>query len=147
MRLSRFSDYSLRVLMFAALKNESFQIDEVTEAYQLSRHHVAKIVHQLAGLGYLETRRGRGGGTSLAHDPVEISLGKLLRQTERQSPLVECFDPGTNTCNISSCCKLKGILARAEEAFFRSLDEQSLRDLVSGAQCAKMRRILLPGAN
>lgn len=143
MHLSRFSDYSLRVLMFAALKDDRFQIDEVTAAYGISRHHLAKVIHELAKLGYLETRRGRGGGTQLGVEPETLPIGTLLRQTEAKSNLVECFDPTTNTCSLIGCCKLKGLLAEAQNAFFDSLDQYTLDDLVTGPQCRKMKTILL----
>jgi Rrf2 family nitric oxide-sensitive transcriptional repressor len=143
MKLSLFSDYSLRTLMFAALKGEVFLIDEVTAAYGISRNHLAKVVHNLGKLGYLDTQRGRGGGIRLAIAPEEIRIGKLVRETENQSVIVECFDPATNTCPISGCCSLKGLLAEAMGAFYSSLDRHTLRDLVSGSQRNRMTRVLL----
>lgn len=143
MKLSLFSDYSLRTLMFAALKRDAFQIDEVTAAYGISRHHLAKIVQSLAKLGYLETQRGRGGGIRLALAPEDIRLGKLVRETESQPVIVECFDPATNTCPINGCCRLKGLLAEAMGAFYTSLDRYTLQDLVSGPQSRKMKAALL----
>jgi len=143
MQLSLFSDYSLRLLMFAAVKGSSFQIEEVTSAYDISRHHLAKIVQNLSRLGYLETRRGRGGGILLARLPEEIFIGRLLRETEGQSAIVECFDPATNTCRIHANCRLKGALAKAMSAFYASLDELSLQDLVAGPQRSRLSKILL----
>lgn len=131
MHLSLFSDYSLRVLMFAALKGEAFVLDEVTAAYGISRNHLAKVVQNLAKLGYLETQRGRGGGIQLAISPEAIQIGKLVRQTECRSILIECFDPATNTCPLIRCCSLKGVLAEAMNAFYTSLDRHTLQDLVS----------------
>lgn len=145
MQLSRFSDYSLRVLMYGALKKEAFQIDEVTTAYGISRHHLAKVTHSLSKLGYLTTRQGRGGGVQLAHSPEQIIIGEVLRQTEAQgAALVECFDPETNNCAIGGCCKLKGILAKALEAFFESLDQHTVRDLITGPNRKAMLAVLLP---
>ena len=133
MNLSRFSDYSLRVLMYAALKDdESFMIDEVTEAYGISRNHVAKVIHNLSKLCYLETRRGRGGGIRLACPASEIRLGKLVQETENQPVIVECFSVETNSCPISNQCRLKGLLAEAMEAFYESLNRYTLSDLVAG---------------
>lgn len=143
MHLSLFSDYSLRVLMFAALKNDLFQIEEVTDAYRISGHHVAKVVQSLSRLGYLETRRGRGGGIKLRRPAEEIRLGQLLRETEKQPLFVECFDPTNNGCVISGSCRLKGILAEAVQEFFRSLDRHTLHDLVAGPQRDRMRKTLL----
>lgn len=146
MNLSLFSDYSLRVLMYAALKGASFQVDEVTEAYGISRHHLAKVVHSLSKLGYLTTRRGRGGGIVLARPAGEIRVGALVRQTEAQAPLVECFNMATNTCRIAGLCRLKGALAEAMRAFYDTLDRLSLEDLVTGPQRPAMAQVLLPAA-
>ena len=132
MNLSLFSDYSLRVLMFAALKGDAFVLDEVTAAYGISRNHLAKVVHNLGKLGYLDTQRGRGGGIHLAISPDQIQLGKLVRQTESRTILLECFDPATNTCPLIRCCSLKGFLAEAMNAFYTNLDRHTLQDLVSG---------------
>ena len=82
MKLSLFSDYSLRVLMYAAMAEGNFLIDDISRAYGISRNHVAQVVHHLGKLGYLHTQRGRGGGIRLALPPREIRLGKLIRQTE-----------------------------------------------------------------
>ncbi len=147
MKLSLFSDYSLRVLMYAALKEESFLLDDVAAAHGISRNHLAQVVHNLAKLGYLRTRRGRGGGIQLALPPGEIRIGKLVRETERHPVFVECFDPATNTCRIDGCCRLKGFLAEAMAAFHASLDRHTLHDLVSGPHRARMGRILLGGAS
>ena len=143
MHLSLFSDYSLRVLMFAALKGESFLLDEVTAAYGISRNHLAKVVHNLSKLGYLETQRGRGGGISLARPAEEIRIGKLVKETENQPILVECFDPATNTCPINGCCRLKGILAESMAAFYATLDRYTLKDLTSGSTRQQMTKKLL----
>ena len=146
MKISLFSDYSLRVLMFAALKDGSFLVDEVTEAYGISRHHVAKVVNRLAQLGYLGTLRGRGGGNRLAQQPHEIRLGALLRKTEDQPVFVECFNAVTNTCPVAGSCRLKGILGQALGEFFASLDRYTLADLVTGPHREEMRKILLGAA-
>lgn len=133
MNLSRFSDYSLRVLMYAALEDgESFMIDEVADAYGISRNHVAKVIHNLSKLCYLETHQGRGGGIRLAYPASEIRLGKLIQETENQPVIVECFSVETNSCPISNQCRLKGLLAEATEAFYESLNRYALSDLVAG---------------
>lgn len=144
MRLSLFTDYSLRVLMFAALKGGSFSLSEVAEAYDISRHHLVKVVNYLAKLGYLETRRGRGGGIALAMQPEDIRIGMVVRRTEDTPFIVECFDKQHNTCPINGSCRLKGALAQAVNAFYETLDHHTLRDLVAGADATRMNRILLP---
>ena len=145
MKLSLYSDYSLRVLMFAAVKGEAFQLEEVATAFDISKHHVAKIVQDLSKFGYLDTRRGRGGGIQLARSPEDIRIGKLVREMEDQPIMVECFDTATNTCRLDGCCKLKAALAKAQKAFYASLDEHTLSNLVSGPQRSRMIKILLPG--
>ncbi len=132
MILTRFSDYSLRVLMYAAVKGgEPFSVEEVAAKFALSRHHLAKVVNHLVRLGHLKARRGRHGGVWLGHDPSTIRLGKLVRLTENESPLVECFAVRTNQCRLTPACRLKGALSQALDAFYTSLDQQTLADLVS----------------
>ena len=143
MKLSLFSDYSLRTLLFAALKGSDFQIDDVTAAYGISRHHLAKVVQNLARLGYLETWRGRHGGIRLAKPPEEVALGELLRKTEEGSVLIECFDPESNTCPITNCCRLKSVLASALHAFYSELDRYHLSDLITDKYRPGLSEILL----
>ncbi len=144
MRLSLFTDYSLRVLMFAALKGQIFSLSEVAASYDISRHHLVKVVNYLAKLGYLETRRGRGGGIVLGMKPEDIRIGMVVRRTEDTPFIVECFDLQHNTCPINGSCHLKGALAQAVNAFYETLDRHTLRDLVSGPEGVNMNRILLP---
>ncbi len=143
MKLSLFTDYSLRVLMFAALKGESFSLSEVAESYDISRHHLVKVVNYLAKLGYLETRRGRGGGIALGMQPEDIRIGMVVRRTEDSPFIVECFDKQHNTCPINGSCRLKGALAQAVTAFYETLDRHTLRDLVAGVDGERLNRILL----
>lgn len=143
MKLNLFSDYSLRVLMYGALKGKSFQLEEVTKAYGISRHHLAKVVQRLAQLGYLETRRGRNGGITLARAPHEIRIGRLVRETEQQPAILECFDPAINTCPINGSCQLKGIIGQALQEFYDALDRHTLHDTVSGPHQARMMKTLL----
>jgi Rrf2 family nitric oxide-sensitive transcriptional repressor len=131
MTLTRFSDYSLQVLMYAALRNpEKFSIDEVSDACHLSRHHVAKVVQWLAHEHYLLAKRGRTGGLTLGCQPSEIRIGRLVRNSEKGAPLVECFDPATNTCRLRPACKLRGILGESLNAFYTNLDRYTLTDLL-----------------
>ncbi|GEM_PF-87211 len=142
MKLSLFSDYSLRTLIFAALKDDWFQIDELTRSYGISQHHLSKVVQNLAKSGHLQTRRGRGGGIRLVGAPSSINLGTLLRQTESNSPLLECFAPATNTCPLMGCCAAKAYFAQAIEAFFQSLDQRNLQDLVQNSKRPRMIQAL-----
>ena len=147
MRLSLFTDYSLRVLMFAALKDGAeFSISEVAGAYGISRHHLVKVVNHLAKLGYLETKRGRNGGISLGRKPEEIRIGMVVRRTESSPVIVECFDPQTNTCPLNGMCRLKGVLGEASLAFYNALDRHTLADLVTGPERQRMENVLLTPA-
>lgn len=143
MRLSLFSDYSLRVLLFGAIKGAPFPLHEVADAYGISRHHLVKVVNNLTKLGYLSTKRGRGGGIELAEKPENIQLGRLVRRTETASPLVECFDVKTNTCPIHTCCGLKGALSQAVGAFYGALDRYTLADVITSANRDMLTQILL----
>ncbi|HET6408751.1 MAG TPA: Rrf2 family transcriptional regulator [Chthoniobacteraceae bacterium] len=131
MTLNLFTDYSLRVLMYAALpERERFSLDDVSGAYGISRDHVAKVVQRLVHAGYLSSQRGRGGGISLARPADEIRVGDVVRETEGQNPFVECFDPRTNHCRLSGQCRLQGVLGEAIGAFQSVLDSYTLADLV-----------------
>ena len=131
MRLTTFSDYSLRVLMYLGVHGERLAtIGEVAKAYGVSENHLVKVVHHLAQRGYIETIRGKGGGMRLARQPERINVGEVVRGTEENLALVECFDKATSNCRIESACLLKGALGRAVGAFFGVLDEYTLDDLL-----------------
>ena len=130
MRLTFYSDYSLRLLMYVATRNgELVTIQNVADAYGISKGHLMKAAHQLGVHGFLETVRGRGGGLRLARPADQIRLGDVLRLTEEDFNMVECFDASTDSCVISGPCRLKGVLARALKAYFAVLDEYTLADL------------------
>ncbi|HEY5347464.1 MAG TPA: Rrf2 family transcriptional regulator [Rhizomicrobium sp.] len=130
MRLTFYSDYSLRLLMYAALKDgELVTIQEVADAYGISRNHLMKIAFKLGRHGILETVRGRKGGFRLARRPDRIGLGEIVRLTEEDFTMVECFDPKSDQCAISRPCRLRGILSRALKAYLDVLDEYTLADL------------------
>ena len=131
MRLTTFSDYSLRVLMYlGTLDDRLVTIGEIAQAYGVSENHLMKVVHHLAQCGYVDTARGRGGGMRLARTPKDINLGEVVRGMEDRSHLVECFDPQTSECRIAPGCTLKGLLGQAMDAFFQVLDRHTLADLL-----------------
>lgn len=134
MRLTQWTDYSLRVLMYcAACEGRTLPptISEIAEAHGISRSHLTKIVMILAGHGWLMTTRGRGGGLRLLIDPRTLTLGQIVRETEPDLNLVECFDGRTNTCRLDGYCRLKGALGKAMQAFLATLDGVALSDLLA----------------
>ena len=130
MRLTTFTDYALRVLMYAGMAGERLiTIEETAKVYGISRTHLMKVVNILTKGGYLEGIRGRSGGFRLAMAPDQINLGAVMRMTEPDFGLVECFTPG-NQCIISRCCRLPNILNEALNSFVATLDCYTLADLV-----------------
>lgn len=132
MRLTMYTDYSLRVLIFLASKQqeELTTVQEISDAYQISKNHLTKIVHSLGKLQLIETVRGRGGGIRLSVDPKDINIGELVRKTEDDFHLVECFDSSKNMCVLSSACQLKGVLYEALQAYFAVLDQYTIADFI-----------------
>lgn len=132
MRLTVYTDYSLRVLIFAALHPERVvTIDEIAHCYAISRNHLTKVVHRLGLRGYLDTVRGKGGGLRLALPPARICIGEVVRATEEDLALVECFRPAENRCRITPACTLRSILQEAIEAFLDVLDGYTLAELIT----------------
>jgi Rrf2 family nitric oxide-sensitive transcriptional repressor len=132
MQLTSFTDYALRVLIYAAARPESRCLTtDVATAFGISRHHVVKVVNELQHLGYIATTRGRGGGFALATPAHRIRIGEVVRRTEGTMTLVECFDRGTNTCPLTRACGLKGVISEAFDAFLAVLDRYSLADLIA----------------
>lgn len=132
MKLTLYTDYSLRVLLYLASSpenNKLIQIKEIAEAYDISKNHLMKVTFHLGKLGYVETIRGRNGGLMLAKEPKEVNIGELVRQTEEDFHIVECFQDHAS-CVISPHCKLKGVLYQATQAFISVLDQYTLADLI-----------------
>ena len=131
MKLTTFSDYTLRVLMFLALSRDRLAtIPEIAAAYGISENHLMKVVHQLARSGVIESVRGKGGGVRLAREPREIRLGQIIRASEGSTPIVECLSADAGACRIAPACRLAKMLVRAFDALFATLDEYTLADLV-----------------
>jgi len=135
MQLTLYTDYSLRVLLYLSLNPRRMAtITEISESYQISRNHLVKVVHNLATQGFLQTTRGRGGGLTLARAPAEINIGDVVRHTEVNFHLVECFDREHNTCPISAACFLKGGLYEAQRAFLAVLDRYTLAEVLENQE-------------
>jgi len=131
-RLTKFTDYSVRVLIFATINADRLvTIDETAEVNEISRAHVKKVVLKLTQLGYLRGQRGRSGGFTLGRKPEEINLGALIRQTEPDFRLVECMGP-ENGCRLMPHCRLPSLMNRALVAFIGVFDGHTLADAVSG---------------
>lgn len=131
MRLTVYTDYSLRVLMYVALHPEQRPtIAGIAASYGISKNHLMKVVYELGVAGYISTLRGKNGGLVLARNPQNIVLGEVVRRTEPDMALVPCFDPVNAPCVISPACKLKHALHEARAAFLRVLDDYTLADLV-----------------
>ncbi len=141
MHLTLHTDYALRVLLYLRVRgNEKSTVQEIADAYSISKNHLMKVVQRLAGLGYVEATRGRGGGLLLARSPDEINLGRVVEEMEPHLNLVECFDAESNTCTIVPACDLKGVLAEAKESFLGTLRGYTLADL--GSRRDQLRTLL-----
>lgn len=131
MQLSVLSDYSLRVLMYLGARPKRLAtIGEISLAYGISENHLMKVVHRLAQHGFVETLRGRGGGLRLGKPADAMTLGEILRVTEEDFELVECFGSKDN-CRIIKVCRLKRALRRALDAYFEELDAWTLADIIA----------------
>ena len=129
--MTQFSNLAIRVLMYAALKGDRLSaVPEMARAYGVSYDHLKKAAAELSRLGYLETVRGRAGGYRLVKDPDKVRIGTVIRQTEGDIVLVECFDPETNSCPLVASCRLRIALQEALAAFFAVLDRYTLADLI-----------------
>ena len=140
MQLTRYSDYSLRALIYLGLNaDRRCTIREIADAYGISDNHLMKVIHGLGREGYVATTRGRNGGLELALPASEINLGAVVRATEGTLDLVECFATGEkNACPISGPCALTHILETALEAFLDVLDRHTLEDLLRPADALKL---------
>ncbi len=131
MKLTAFTDYSLRVLIYLAVEpGRRATIGEIAANFKVSEHHLTKVVHFLGRTGWLANVRGHGGGLSLAKAPEAIGIGAVVRETEGEAVLAECFAEEHSDCSIANVCRLRGVLSEANDAFNAVLDRYTLADLV-----------------
>jgi Rrf2 family transcriptional regulator, nitric oxide-sensitive transcriptional repressor len=147
MRLTTYTDYALRTLMYlAANRDHLVTIQDIADTHGIAKNHLTKVVHQLGVLGVVETVRGRNGGLKLGKDPAQINIGQVVRNTEPDFYMAECFDRNKNLCVLTSSCTLKGVLGSATAAYLAVLDGVTLANLVKkGSGRAGNGMGILPG--
>ncbi|MFK8026821.1 MAG: Rrf2 family transcriptional regulator [Gammaproteobacteria bacterium] len=128
MRLTKYSDFALRTLIYMASAGRRCTIDEIAQSYSIPKNHLVKVVNQLATLGFIHSIRGKGGGIELAYEPTLINLGEVIRATEQSFDLVECFSSG-NECVLTPSCQLANIFSQALDQFMAVLDDYTLADI------------------
>jgi Rrf2 family nitric oxide-sensitive transcriptional repressor len=132
MRLTSYSNYALRILMIAAVRDgELATVQQVADAFDISKAHLVKCVHNLGLWGYLDTVRGRNGGFRLARAAARITVGEVIRKTEDDLNLVECFSAETNTCPLIGVCALSDAIKAARQAFLDVLDKVTIADIAA----------------
>jgi Rrf2 family nitric oxide-sensitive transcriptional repressor len=140
-RLTLYTDYTLRVMIYLTLKHKGGEvttIDEMAQAYGISRNHLTKIVNELSQSGFIETTRGRAGGARLARAPNTISLGEVVRMAEKDFAVVQCHDRALEAdCAVFQACNLKRVLRRAIDAFMQELDKMTFEEAVSAPTVAQ----------
>ena len=135
MQLTQFTDYSLRTLMYLAEHPDKLcTIGEIAQWYGISKPHLVKVAHNLVKLDYIKSTQGKGGGISLNKPLSEINIGRIVRDTEPNFHMVECFDKENNTCKITNNCKLKHVLHDATQSFLGMLDEHTLESVCSNSK-------------
>ena len=131
MRLTIYTDYALRTLMHLAVHRERLvTIQDIADVHSIAKNHLTKVVHQLGLLGVVETARGRNGGLKLGKEPAQINIGAVVRSTEPDFYMAECFNRARNECVLTPSCVLKGVLSSATTAYLAVLDGVTLEDLV-----------------
>ena len=143
MQLTQYTDYSLRVLIYLAKKTEGLAtVSEIAEYHGISRNHLVKVIHNLSLKGFILTTRGRNGGMVLSRPPSNILLGDVVRNTEPNFDIAECFNTSNNCCVITPVCGLKSVFREAQMAFIKAMDKYTLADAV--ARDKQMKKTIQP---
>ncbi|UPY35616.1 Rrf2 family transcriptional regulator [Sediminicoccus sp. KRV36] len=146
MRLTQYSNFTLRTLQLVALRSpEIVTVDEVARAHRISKAHLVKVAAELSRRGYIDATRGRRGGMRLARPAEQITVGEIIRWTEAPLELVECFNAETNTCPLLGACHLSRGLQRALRAFLSVLDDLTIADIALNRD-ALLARLFTPEA-
>lgn len=125
MRLTRFTDYGLRLLIHMAERpGDRCTVPEVAALHRISEHHLGKVAYALAQAGYVASMRGRGGGLRLACSPESTTIGEIVRCLEPCDAVAECAE-----CNAAAECRLPRPLAGAMNAFLEHLDRVTLGEM------------------
>ncbi len=141
MRLTRYTDFAIRIMLYLAAHEERLcSIGEIAESYGISQNHLMKVASDLAGSGYVQSLRGRGGGLRLARPASEINIGEMVRHTEGQVDLVGC-----GSCALAPACGMVCAFKNAVEAFFTTLETYSLADIMTNGRPEQLRQILARG--
>ena len=131
MRLTNYTDYALRTLMYLAVSRDRLvTIQDIASLHSISKNHLTKVVHHLGQIGFVATVRGRNGGLKLGLEPIDINIGAVVRQTETDFYMAECFHKENNRCVYASACVLEDVLGAATAAYLKVLDGVNLDDLV-----------------
>jgi Rrf2 family nitric oxide-sensitive transcriptional repressor len=131
MRLTAYTDYALRTLMYLATNRDRLvTIQDIADLHDISKNHLTKVVNHLGQLGLVETLRGRNGGLKLGKEPADINIGKVVRQTESDFFMAVCFDRNNNSCPYTAACTLKNVLGAATDAYLKVLDDVTLENLI-----------------
>ena len=144
MQLTLHADYAFRVLLYLGSQPPGHvaATKDISRSYGISKHHLVRVVQTLSEHGYVAVNPGRAGGVSLAREANQIKLGDVMRNTETNLQVVECFDMRTNTCPIVPVCQLKPVLSEALDAFLAVLDRYTLDDLLNPRRRTSLARLL-----
>jgi Rrf2 family nitric oxide-sensitive transcriptional repressor len=144
MQLTLHTDYAFRALLYLATQpaGQLVSTEQISSSYGISRHHLVRVIQTLSAAGYVQVSAGRAGGVALAREARAIRLGDVMRATEANLRVVECFDAATNTCPIMPVCSLRPVLEEALRAFLSVLDRYTLADLVEGRSRNRLAKIL-----